>query len=224
MELAGPNSLHALQQVITAMQQYATDHVLIDGALNRVGSAAPGLCQGAIVATGASAGPSIAAVVERTVHAVRLLTASSPAPAVTAAAQTAFAAGCIGYWHQSGGLRLSQQSSALGQPQQLAEQLSRCPTSHLLLPGAVTDNLIHALLAASSLLSALPTLVVPDGTRVFVSPQVWQRYYQQGGALAVLHPAPVLAVTVNPRHLGAAVCRPSSWVPPWHRLSPCPRV
>ncbi len=196
VELAGPAALADLQQVAEAMLAYGAAQVIIDGALNRVGAAAPRVSQATILATGASVAASSVQVIARTLHAVGLLTAKPPSQAVVDAARAAFAAERVGYWHCERGAWQSAQATALGQPAQLMAELGTA--SHLCVPGAVTNSLIQALLQAVPANVAPPTLVVPAGTHVFASPAVWQRYLARGGRLAALEAAPVLAVTVNP--------------------------
>ncbi len=195
VELAGPSTLADLVQVADVMREYGAAISLIDGALNRVGSAAARVSQATILATGASVAASPEQVVARTLHAVALLTAPPPPPVVQVAAQAAFAAERVGYWHPQRGGWISSQPTALGQPQQTVAELGEA--THLMVPGAVTNNLVQALLQLPAG-APMPILVVPAGTHVFATPAVWQRYLQRGGALQALESAPVLAVTVNP--------------------------
>ncbi len=196
VELAGPAALADLQRVADAMLGLGATHVLIDGALNRLGSAAPRVSQATILATGASVAPSPAQVVPRTMHAVALLTAGPPPPAVAQAAQAAFAAERVLFWQSERGAWESSQPTVLGQPAQIMAELGEA--SHLCIPGAVTNSLVQALLQHVPAAKALPTIVVPAGTHIFATPGVWQRYLARGGNLAALQSAPVLAVTVNP--------------------------
>lgn len=196
VELAGPAALGDLQQVAETMLSHGATYALIDGALNRIGSAAPRVSQATILATGASVAPSPAQVVARTLHAVALLTAEPPPPAVAAAARAAFAAERIGYWQVERGAWQSSQPTALGQPAQVMAELGTA--SHLFVPGAVTNSLIQALLQAVPPATAPPTIVVPAGTHVFATLNVWQGYLTRGGGLAALQSPSLLAVTVNP--------------------------
>ena len=192
VELAGPGTLDGLKQVASAMQSLGAAHVFIDGALNRIGSAAPRVSQATILATGASVASSPAQVIARTRHAVTLLTAPPPPPAVAAAAQAAFGAERIAYWHPARGAWQSAQPSALAKPTQIVAEMGEA--SHLCIPGAVTNSLIQALLQTK----APPVIVVPAGTHVLATPSVWQRYIARGGSLAALQSTNLLAVTVNP--------------------------
>ncbi len=208
VELAGPGSLTALQQVAVAMQDWGAAYVFIDGALDRLGSAAPRVSQATILATGASVAPDPAQVIARTRHTVTLLTAPSPPPMVAAVAQTAFADERIAYWHPEKGAWQSAQPSALAQPAQIVSEMGEA--SHLCIPGAVTNSLVQALLHAKPTGESLPVIVVPTGTHVLATPSVWHRYLERGGSLAVLQSTKLLAVTVNPgqhSHLGQALAQ-----------------
>ena len=209
VEIAGPDTLQQMQAIISALQQAGSQLVLVDGALDRVGTAAPRVTDATILATGASLSNNPRRVLEKTLHTVALLTAPAVPAALRHAAETAFAAGKIAYWHPVAGLRPSTQTSLLGEATVILQELG--DASHLLIPGALTDSFLHALLQSQRRLpgsqpdspaqqssSALPTLVVPDGTHVFASPEVWQRWRHQGGNLQVLHQVQLLAVTVNP--------------------------
>ena len=200
VELAGPAALADLQQVAAAMLAYQAVQVLIDGALNRIGSAAPRVSQATILATGASVAPSQAQVVARTLHAVALLAAAAPPATVAQTAQAAFAAERVAYWHPERGPWQSSQPTALGQPAAILAELANA--THLCIPGAVTNSLVQALLQHSPG-SAVPAIVVPSGTHIFATQSVWQRYLNRGGSLAALQRTPVLAVTVNPGSMPA---------------------
>jgi hypothetical protein len=52
--------------------------VIIDGSLDRIAAAAPGISEGVILAAGAVLGPDMATAVQKTRHAVDLLSRTSP--------------------------------------------------------------------------------------------------------------------------------------------------
>lgn len=196
VEIAGPDSLAEIQSVTNAMLQIGCSLALVDGALDRVGSAAPCVTDAAIIATGASVANTRRRILIKTLHAVTVLTTPLAVGQVHQAFKTFLQSGRVGFWRADQGLRQSQYASLLGQQVNILQELQ--DASHILVPGALTDSFLHEVLHQKAPKQSLPVLVVPDGTHIFASPEVWQRFHQRGGRVEVLEQANVLAVTVNP--------------------------
>src|SRR5205807_5762098 len=64
--IAGPTSLHDLRNAIDQLERLGTRLSIIDGAINRIGAAAPKITDACIVCTGASAAATPELVARRT--------------------------------------------------------------------------------------------------------------------------------------------------------------
>lgn len=191
VEVAGPDSLAEMRQCIDIMQSRGCELVLVDGALDRIGSAAPTITEATIIATGAVAGGSLRKIITRTLHVVALFSLS-----VT---KEDFGLGRrrnLVYItnNQSADLPFK---SALGHGAAVVEQLSSVAPFKLFIPGALTDSLVSELNHKPKVCKHA-TLISPDPTHIFCSPEVWQKFIALGGRAEVLQNVKVLAVTVNP--------------------------
>ncbi len=196
VEIAGPDSLAEIRAVTNAMLDLGCSLALVDGALDRVGSAAPCVTDATIVATGATVANTRRRILIKTLHAVSLLTAPLAQLPVRQAAEKCLESGTVGFWQAESGLRSSRFESLLGQQVSILEELQ--DATHILVPGALTDSFLHEVLHFPWLMRTLPVVVVQDGTHIFASPEVWQRFHQRGGRVELYEQAKILAVTVNP--------------------------
>ena len=73
VELAGPGSSSALKMLSTRLSNLGADRILVDGAINRLASAAPAVTGGTILATGAAVGLSPADIARKTTYRCKLL-------------------------------------------------------------------------------------------------------------------------------------------------------
>lgn len=192
VEIAGPDSLAEMRECINIMSNYGCELVLIDGALDRIGSAAPTITEATIIATGAVAGTNMRKILTRTLHVLSLF----GLPVQPSESD----------YSSPEGLRVASQhglqelpfKSALGHATAVVENLpQKQGPFQLFLPGALTDSLVSELNHKPKLCRDT-TLVVPDPTHIFCTPEVWQKFLGLGGRATVLRPVKVLAVTLNP--------------------------
>jgi hypothetical protein len=197
VEIAGPDSLQEMRQVVSRMQEMGAQLSLVDGALDRVGSAAPTITQGTIIATGAAVGNTMKAVLTRTLHKVALFSLKAvPAGPVRDIAMAAGEQGRLTCFTKEGTAELPFQS-ALGASSAVVKSLPQEGWVQLFVPGAVTDSLLSEVIRQRTLCRRLE-LIVPDPTHLFPGPEVWQRYIRLGGKARVLKAIRLLAVTANP--------------------------
>ena len=76
VEVSGPTTLAELRVTVERLQALGADQVLVDGAINRIGSASPRVSDGVVVATGGMVGDTLDDVLETTVGALDMLTAA----------------------------------------------------------------------------------------------------------------------------------------------------
>ncbi len=197
VEVAGPDSLAEMRHCIAAMQGLGCRLVLVDGALDRIGSAAPTITDGTVLATGAVAGGNMRRILIRSMHVKAILSLPGVSdPALRATAGAACQAGQL-LVVDSAGVRQLPLISAIGHAAAVISHLSPAEPFSLVVPGAITDSLLGELLYHPRLVKQI-RLVSPDPTHVFVGPEIWQKFLHFGGRVEVLKPITILAVTVNP--------------------------
>jgi hypothetical protein len=198
VELAGPGSVSALKELVTKMSNYGAGHILVDGAINRLASASPLLTEGTILATGAALGPTMEDVVRKTVFRRTLLeTPSLEDEKLCSAAYKGLANGNAVLLHPEGcGYRVESIRTVI--PLLAGVQLiekCRQDTAALVFGGALVDNILLDIIKQ---FPEPPVIVVRDATRLFLSPEVYNRFISRGGRIAVLNRLNLIAVTLNP--------------------------
>jgi hypothetical protein len=193
VEVSGPERTGDLREVIRRLQAYA-QLVIADGAIDRMAASAPSVTEAAILATGAVIGRDVRQVVSLTVHAARVLMTPA-AGGLRQPSLELLAGGKIGVQNQQGQIKAIPLSTAIDAPPEILDYLS--PEYNCLLAGgALSDPLAELLLQASWKVPGL-TIVVQDGTRIFVEPSRWQRLSRRV-AVRVVKPINLMAITVNP--------------------------
>ncbi len=197
VEVAGPTTVQDLHAVSEAMHELGAERVLLDGALDRRAAAAPAVADGVVVSTGTVLHRNPAEVARLTAEAVELLRlplASGPAAPVATSALV-----------RADGTRVPVPERLLleGEPMAVRALLATAPDAReLLVAGALCEPFLAAVLHAGREL----TLVVADGTRVFLRHRSADWYRRQGVAIAARRAIALHAVTVNPLAPGSHRC------------------
>jgi hypothetical protein len=201
--IAGPTLLHDLRHAIHQLETLGADLSIVDGAINRLGAAAPSITDACIMCTGASAAATPELVARRTAEVLRRLStlkskfvdayrkhiSHSHLCMVTAGEGentiTCFE-GKIEPLHAAGWI---------------VKHIQTSQKSVFILHGAFTEELSRVLLAE------LPKqfspehrgeLIVEDATRIFCHSVVLQRLSERGLDIRVANPIRILAITANP--------------------------
>ncbi len=198
LEVSGPTTLAELRATVGRLHELGAGLVLVDGALNRLGSASPRVSDALILATGAMAGERVEDVVEQTSAALDLLLL----PEVSSSERPRFA--CIigetmhvtGLDHEGRQVCL-ECPTTIGNAPALARESARKGVATLVLGGALTEELLEDL---ARLLPPRATLriVVRDATVVIAPATTLRRCRRRGITIEVVSGLHVLAVTANP--------------------------
>lgn len=202
VELAGPSVAEEIGTIENLMRRHEPECLfIIDGALSRRSQGGSDVSEAVILCVSAetSANPEILA--EKSSFALTLL----QTPALTQEAAILFADAIKAHPNQRAimlhgkGPDLSSSSldtpSLVGYGKVIANAL-RPDTSYLFLKGAMTDQVLQELLGETNFNNL--TLVVEDGTRLFIKPNSLQKIHDPKVTLAVLNPLDVRLVCLNP--------------------------
>ncbi|HOT22947.1 MAG TPA: hypothetical protein PLB30_00955 [Thermoleophilia bacterium] len=198
VEVSGPTTLAELRVTVQRLQAHGAEQVLVDGAINRLGSASPRVSDGVVVATGGMVGDTLDEVIQTTVATLDLLTLPEVSPAtrglvdddMLASARAVAVDGCGG----PAPLRLD---TVIGEGVTVAREVERLDAHTLFIGGALTRDF------AEDFTRVLPPrrklrVVVRDATVLVLPPTTVSLFTRRGIALEVLQPLRVLALTVNP--------------------------
>ena len=198
IEVSGPTTLAELRVTIEALQTHGADQVLVDGAINRIGSAAPRVSDGVVVATGGMVGDTLDDVVGTTVATLDMLMLPEASAATHALVAPFLAqnARAVAFSADGAPTRLDL-GTVVGEGVTVAREVERLSARTLYVGGALTQEFVD------DFTRVLPPrhelrVVVRDATVLVLPASGVARFRKRGIALQVLTPLRVLAVTANP--------------------------
>lgn len=195
--LVGPSTISQMRECLRLLHDQGCSRVLADGAFDRVASAAPGVTEATILATGAALGPSMRLTLERTRQVVRTFRLPAVAdPGLREMILTASARREVAVVDGEGNYRALEIRTGLEQAEAISRALPRGGRG-IIFGGALTGRMLDGLMAAGEHLAGLD-LMVADPTRVFIDGEHWTQMARLGLGLKVARDINLLAVTTNP--------------------------
>ena len=198
VEVSGPTTLAEVRATVERLQAHGAEQVLVDGAINRLGSASPRVSDGVVVATGGMVGDTLDEVLETTVASLDLLTLPevSDATRALADAETLASARAVAVDGDGRALPL-QLDTVIGEGVTVAREVERLDAHTLFVGGALTRDFVEDFTRVLPPRRTL-RLVVRDATVLVLPPAKVSLFTRRGIALEVLRPLRVLALTANP--------------------------
>ena len=196
MEVAGASRSHDQHRVIALLRQCGAELVLLYGALGRSHHASPAIADGVVLATGSAIGGGVQDVLRKTRDRLAILGVAQADAALAAQVAPAFDCGGVGVWGRDGAPLLLEPIATLNvAPRLLALQGADVAT--VAVSGAVAQRLWQAL---GTLLADHPglTLVVADGTKLFIDALDLAAFARQGGRVRALRAIRLAGITLNP--------------------------
>lgn len=196
MEIAGASRGSDQRQVIQQLRQCGAALVLLDGALGRSQHASPAIADGVLLATGAALGGGIADVLRKTRDRLAILGITQADEATCALCEPVFASGGVGLWDSHGQALFQARIATLNAGATLLNFLE-ADVATVALSGAVGYTLWQALAQLAARHPGL-TVVVADGTRLFVERSDLAAFQQRGARLLARRGIRISGITVNP--------------------------
>lgn len=199
--IAGPTLLRDLRSAMDRLQALGARLGIVDGAINRLGAAAPNVTNACILCTGASAAATPELVARRTADVLRRLTLQQTQWINAYRKQTSkarlymFIVGDSGtVEHYAGAANPENEARWIATHVQVQQR------SVFVLRGALTEELSRALLAFLPVKnsSSAGELIVEDATKIFCHSVVLQRLSARGLDIRVANAIRILALTSNP--------------------------
>lgn len=198
VEVSGPTTLAELRATVDRLQALGAAQVLVDGAINRIGSASPRVSDGLVLATGGMVGDTLDEALETTAAAVEMLTLPAVDEASRVTLEPHVAAGHRAVCFDADGrAEVLDLHTVVGEGVTLARRVERLGAATLFVGGALTQEFVD------DFVRVLPPrrelrLVVRDATVLVLPPSGVARLLRRGVAVQVLTPLRLLAVTANP--------------------------
>ena len=196
MEIAGASRGSDQLAVIQRLQQCGATLVLLDGALGRSQHASPAIADGVVLATGAALGGGMSDVIRKTRDRLAILTIAQADAALRQLCEPVFANGGVGVWDSRHRNLYLANISTLNSATAIM-QYAHADIKTIAVSGAVGRTLWQAL---STLAESKPglTVVVNDGTRLFVPAADLAAFTSQGAHLLAYRGIRLLGITLNP--------------------------
>jgi len=201
VEISGPTTLAELCATVERLQDLGAEQVLVDGALNRLGSASPRVSDATVLVTGGMVGDTLDNMLETTVAALDLLLLPSVEPVTRRLlAEHTVAGGRALLFSAAGDVHKLELTTAIGEGVTVAREIQRVGADTLYVDGALTQEFVE------DLVRILPArielrLIVRDATALIFPPSLLSRVLRRGIRLEALVPLRVLALAVNPFRL-----------------------
>jgi hypothetical protein len=191
--LIGPRTRRELERLMGLLREEGAGLVLVDGSIDRRAAAAATSVQAVVLVVGAAASRELLRVIHEARRVVRLLLLPAwEGPDLSGAVES----GELNLLDADGAPVAALGDTALGREDELARALARQPGGGLLIPGALTEALIDALVANGA--ASGRALVVESGVRVFASSRALDDLDARGCLLRALQPLPLVGLAVNP--------------------------
>jgi len=198
VELAGPSASEEVSTIANLFRKHEPDcFFIIDGALSRKSQAGSGNSEAIILAVSAATATAPEDLADKTSFALTLL----QTPPVEADLQKELAT-AINNNPEARAIILGKEScktlnlpNLVGYGQEIAKELEK-DSLCLFLRGAVTEMVVNELIKVENFRNI--TLVVEDGTRLFIKAESYRKLQILNVKLAVLDPLDVRLVCLNP--------------------------
>ncbi|MEW5785185.1 MAG: hypothetical protein AB1767_08965 [Bacillota bacterium] len=211
VELAGPGSSSGLRMLSLKMRELGAAQILVDGAINRLASAAPSVTGATILSTGAAVGIALEDVIRKTVFRCALLeTLPVEDQTLLEAAVSGLSRAEAALIHRRGAaweIELLRAPIPLLVRNRLRSGI-RADTAAIVFGGALVDQLLPEIVERPE----PPMIILKDASKIFLSPEQYSRYHHIGGRIRVLHEIKLLAVTLNPTNPSGKGYAPSEFL------------
>ena len=194
VELAGPSQTKTLVKTCKKFRSLGSTVVFVDGAISRKSFASPSITDATIIATGASVSENIHKVVDLTAHTVRLL--SWEAEDDLKIISLSKIINKIGLITKDLIVENLNLLTAMDSSQEIIEKLDK-NIKYLVIKGVLSDKILEDIMKGTDLYKEI-TILVEDGTKLFLSHQTLYKFQKAGGILKVINPINIIFMTANP--------------------------
>ena len=196
MEIAGASRSSDQLTVIARLKQCGASLVILDGALGRSHHASPAIANGVILATGAAIGGGIQDVIRKTRDRLAILGIAPADAATRMLCEPVFARGGVGLWNSQGENVFLAEIATLNAAESLL-QFVDSDVATVAVSGAVGRSLWRALSTLATRRTGL-TVVVNDGTKLFVEATDLALFRKQGAQVLAYRGIHMTGITLNP--------------------------
>ena len=197
VQIAGPQLLSETRSVSNIMLELGAEFVIIDGALDRITSAAPTISEAAILSTGAVVSRDINKVIDETAHLVALFNLPIiEDEEIRLIVEDLIDKNKIAVIHENNDVDIIPIKTALKSGNIIGDHL-KDDSKYIVIPGSLVKNTVEDLTRSTRKYKDVE-IIVTDGTKIFINPNDWIRFQRQGVRVKVLDKVDLIALTLNP--------------------------
>ena len=197
VQIAGPQLLSEIKAVSNEILELGAEFVIIDGALDRITSAAPNISESTILSTGAVVSRDMNKVIEETSHVVNLFNL----PIIEDEEERLIIKDLIeenkiAIINKENNVDIIPLRTALKAGNIIGDYLKE-DSKYIVIPGSLVKNTVEDLTRSNRKYKDVE-IVVADGTKIFINPRDWMKFQRQGLRVKVLDKVDLIGLTLNP--------------------------
>lgn len=196
VELAGPASSMGISRIIKKLKKLGCIKIFVDGALGRKTFASPGVTEGTILCTGAALAKDMYEVVDKTLHTVKLLSIKKEdEKRILNLANSMKPDTRISIIYEDNSIKYLDCKVAMDSAREVCKFIEGA--RYVIIKGIVTDRFILDIMRLTDKFKDV-CLLVEDGTKLFISRDVLERFEKMRGMIKVTQSINVICITCNP--------------------------
>lgn len=197
VQIAGPCTNRDVKRVADRMLHYGASIIIVDGALDRISSACPGITQATILATGAVLSRNMDKVIEKTAHQVNMFNIEEIEDnRLEKINQKILKDKTMYIVNNEYEIEALNIKTALGFGREIAAALKK-DTKYVIIRGSLVTKTLKDIVTSTKLFKNV-TFVVNDATKIFINYKDWLYFEKVGVNIKVMEKINILAVTINP--------------------------
>ena len=197
IQIAGPQTAKEVREICDMLLELGSELILIDGAINRISSASPLISQGCILSTGAVVSRDMNKVIRETLHVIELFTLPQiKEDTLRMLSESIITKGKTALIDEGLNVNCLNVKTAINAGKIIAENI-KDRTKYIVVSGALVKKCVEDIINATKRIKDI-TLIVNDGTKIFINAYDWIRFTRYGLKVKVINSISVVAVTINP--------------------------
>lgn len=196
IQIAGPQTAREVREISNLLLNLGAEIIIIDGAMDRKASASPSISEATILSTGAVLSRDIDKVIEKTVHLANLFGLPSVEGLKNREiVEKALNKGKVSIIDEDLNIDILRIKSALNNGKVIADNIEN-RSKYVVIPGSLVKSTLEDIIMSTDKYKDV-SIVVIDGTKVFISPKDWLKFKRYGVDVKVLNPINLVAITLN---------------------------
>ncbi len=196
IDLAGPSTTSQMREIVSKLKKYKVDEIYVDGAISRMTQCSPSIVDSAVLCTGAVLGRSIEMVVNKTNHVVRMLLLQKHEMSDYLEKIEIPAEYRVVFVLIDGSLKFLEAQTSMEVAEKIADYLEY-KISIIYIRGVLSEDISKKILSNKPKKSRID-LVVEDGTKIFLSADIYAQMKRHLLNIYVLNPINLKELYYNP--------------------------